>query len=341
MYQTLKELCRISAVSGNERALGEKIRTLIAPHVTQCHFDTLGNLIAYRKGRAAQPERVIFAAHMDEVGFLVNFIEESGFLRFAPLGGASLTAALYSPVVFAGGCRGLLLPETESLSKPSIEHCYVDIGAKNAKEAAKRVRVGETFSLAPSLSALTGSRWAGRPLDDRVGCAVLIEAARQMAEPENDVYFVFSVQEEVGCRGARTAAYAIRPDYGFAVDVTTAADQPADKVSVTKLGDGAAIKVKDNSVICDSRLVARMGELARARGIRCQYEVLTAGGTDASVIQLAGSGAVVGGISIPTRNIHSAVEAVDKGDVLAAAKLVAALAECPTGQLVEGGEGRA
>ena len=327
LYDTLKALCRISGVSGAEAPVAAYIKKEIAPFVDDISTDAMGNLIAYKKGTAEHPTKVMFSAHMDEIGFIVNYIDEKGLIRFAPIGGINLRAALYSRVVFQNGVKGILVPEAGKAEDPKYATCYVDIGAYSQKDAEKRVSIGDTFNLVGDVQSLSSRVWAGRPLDDRVGCAILIEAAKGLPEKvENDLYLVFSSQEEVGCRGAKTAAFNIMPDFGFALDVTATGDVPGAHPMAVSQGNGAAIKVKDSSLFCYPPLVSAMHQLAKEKKIPHQTEVLAAGGTDASAIQLAGSGAYAGGISIPSRFIHSGVETVDKKDVLACVELTKALA---------------
>ena len=324
LYDTLKALCRLSGVSGSESPVAAYIQKEISPYVDQVSTDAMGNLIAHKKGNGA---KVMFSAHMDEIGFIVNYIDEKGMIHFSPIGGINLRAALYSRVVFQSGVKGILVSETGKADDPKYATCYVDIGAYSQKEAEKRVSVGDTFHLVGDVQSLSSRVWAGRPLDDRVGCAILIEAAKALPKDvDNDLYFVFSSQEEVGCRGAKTAAFNIMPDFGFALDVTATGDVPgANPMSVCQ-GKGAAIKVKDSSLFCYPPLVAAMHKLAKEQKIAHQTEVLPAGGTDASAIQLAGAGAYAGGISIPSRFIHTGVETVDRRDVMACVELTKALA---------------
>ncbi len=327
MYLTLKELVRPRAVSGREKNITAVIEKLIAPYCDEIKTDAMGNLFALKKGGAENPKKVMLAAHTDEIGFMVNFIEESGRIRFATVGGINFTAAAYSEVIFENGTKGVLVPEADcKAADMTADRCYVDIGASNKKEAQSRVKIGDTFALAGKLSRLAGSRVFGRPIDDRIGCAVLIEAAKNIKDNENDIYFVFTSQEEVGLRGARCAAFGIMPDYAVAVDVCTAGDVPGIKNMPSVLGGGAAIKLKDASVICDGDLVLLLKETAEENKIKYQYEILTAGGTDTAAMQTAGAGCPAGCISIPTRYIHSGVELIDMKDAKAAASLLCAFA---------------
>lgn len=328
MYTLLKDIMCTPSVSGREHSVCEKIRSYIEPLVDECYTDALGNLIALKKGSRSDKKKIMLCAHMDEIGFLVTYIEESGYIRTAPVGGINYVAAAFGEVVSENGVRGVLVPEAgTSASDINGEKVCIDIGAKNKKEAERKVKIGDFFVLAPYAKRLSGSRVFGRPFDDRVGCAILIELAKKCEKPENDLYFVFSVQEEVGCRGSKTAAYAVAPDYAVAFDVTGTGDSLGAKPMAVKLGDGAAIKIKDASVICDAETVNKLTELAKENKIKHQHEILKFGGTDTSSMQIAKSGCRAVALSIPSRYIHSGVEVIDLADAEACVELAKVFTE--------------
>ena len=326
MYQTLKELIKIHGVSGREGAVAAAIAEKIGPYVDEVSTDALGNLIALKKGSAKDKKKHMLCAHMDEIGFIVTYIEENGFLRIAPIGGIRFIPAAYVPVIFENGLRGVLAPEEDLEKKEDYQatRFYIDIGAKDKKDAEKRVKIGDCAVIEPSLVRLAGARIAARPIDDRLGCAILVDIAKRLDKPKDDVYFVFSVQEEVGLRGSKTAAFAIEPDDALVFDVTGTGDVPGSKPMAVSLGKGTAIKIKDSSVICDTELVARLKTLAEENKIPYQMEILTYGGTDTASIQSARLGAKAGALSIPTRNIHTAMEIVDMHDAEACRDLALA-----------------
>ena len=316
LYTTLKRLCLANSVSGREDKIREEIKTIISPFVDEISTDALGNLIALKKGKGEK--KIMLCAHMDEIGFIVNFIEDNGMIRIGTLGGIRLAAASYTTVVSNKGVNGAFCANadvTVSDYKPDV--MYIDIGAKNRKEAERYVSVGDTFVCTPSLTKLCGSRVCGRPIDDRVGCLVLLELAERLANVDTDasIYYVFSVQEEVGCRGSKPATFAIAPDIALCFDVTATGDTPNATPMACSIGNGVAIKIKDNSVICHSGLVSELCELAKNEKIPYQREVLTFGGTDTSSMQLTGCGCVAGALSIPIRYVHSGVEMCDMKDV--------------------------
>ena len=322
LYTTLKRLCLVSSVSGSEEKIREEIRSIITPFVDEVSSDALGNLIALKKGRGNK--KIMLCAHMDEIGFIVNYIEENGMIRVGTLGGIRLAAASYTMLISNKGVRGALCANADA--KPADyknDVMYIDIGAQSKREAERYVSIGDTFVCAPSLTRLCGSRVCGRPIDDRVGCLALLEIAERLSGISTDasIYYVFSVQEEVGCRGSKPATFLIAPDIALCFDVTATGDTPNATPMACSVGKGVAVKVKDNSVICHSGLVSELCELAKSEKIPYQREVLTFGGTDTSSMQLTGYGSVAGALSIPTRYVHSGVELCDMKDVKASIDL--------------------
>ena len=329
MLNLMKTLTAPRAISGREKAISDKLLSIIAPLTDRAWNDAMGNLIALKKGTAPDGERkkIMLCAHMDEIGFLVTFIEDSGYIRLAPIGGINYVAAAFSNVTFGNGVKGILVPvagtQPADLKQDTV---YVDIGAKDKKEAERKVQIGEFCALDGGITRLCGRRIAGRPLDDRIGCAVLVKIAEKLQETPvaNDVYFVFSVQEEVGVRGAKTATFGITPDIGLAFDVTGTGDAMGAKPMACSVGGGAAIKLKDASVICDRELTEELTAIAKENGIKHQFEILLAGGTDTSSMQMSGAGVRAAALSIPTRYIHSGVEMLDLADAEACVDLTVA-----------------
>ena len=326
MYSTLKELVKYRCVSGREGQVADQIERMVTPYADSIKKDAMGNRIAFKKGARDDAKKLMFCAHMDEIGFMVTYIEDEGFVRFAAIGGINFTAAAFTEVTFENGTKGVLVPESGTKAeKIAFDTCYVDIGAKSKKEAEKKVKIGDCFALNAEVQRLASGRVCGRPIDDRIGCAVLVKAMQKIEKCENDTYFVFSVQEEVGIRGSKTATYGIMPDYGVAVDICGAAI-PGDKCCGIELGKGATIKIKDASVMCDGEFVKTVQDIADEHKITWQPEILLAGGTDTASMQMTGAGCRALGISIPTRYAHTAVETIDLKDADSAAALVCAIA---------------
>ncbi len=322
MIDLLKKLMLTPSVSGRENKIREVIKKEVAQYADEVTEDPLGNLIVHKKGNG---KKIMFCAHMDEIGFFVTYVTDKGFIKVSPIGGINTLAAAFTEVVSENGVHGVLVPEKTD-EVPKVESMYIDIGAKTKKQAEARVSLGDFFVVKPSIKRLMNQRYVGRPFDDRVACAILIEALKQI-ESENDLYFVFSTQEEVGSRGAKPATYAIKPDIGIAIDVTGTGDKPGCKPLAIELGKGCTIKLKDSSVICAPSLVKAMGKIATENKVKYQNEVLPYGGTDTSVMQTTAGGCLAGAISIPSANIHTSVEMIDMADVNEAVKLTVLLAK--------------
>lgn len=325
LIEILKALNETHGPSGDEGGVRAKIEELARPYADEVITDTLGNLIVRRRGDGP---RVMLAAHMDSIGFIVTHIEKEGFLRVGRLGGISPKEAAYTAVRFKNGVRGVFVPEEKAdFGKLKLDECFIDIGAESEAEAKKLVQVGDTCVYDRSIRT-RGGRVMGPYLDDRIACAVLLCALERIEKPACDLYLVFTVQEEVGLRGAKTAAWWAEPDVGIAVDVTDVDDTPgSEKSGTTQLGKGAAVKVMDSSVICHPEVVARLEELARSENIPVQRDILRGGGTDAGAIHTARFGVKTGGISIPCRYIHTPAETADLQDAKACVQLVIALVQ--------------
>jgi len=325
MYNLIKKILKPVSVSGREDNVRGVIAEEIQPYADSITIDRMGNLIAFMEGKSASKKKVMYAAHIDEIGFMVTYIEENGFIRANAIGGINFISAAFTRVEFENGVRGILVPEAGTPATDLKQDKFVvDIGAKNRREAERLVSIGDTFAVVSGVEKLAGTRICGRPIDDKIGAVILIEAAkkiREMGGPENDIYMAFTVQEEVGLRGSKTASYSVMPDIGIALDVTGTGDSQGAKPMAIKLGGGAAIKIKDASVVCDRALVEKMKSLASDNKVKYQLEVLTAGGTDTASMQQIAGGAIAGCISIPTRYIHSSVETIDTNDVKECVKL--------------------
>lgn len=325
LLKTLQAINACHGPAGDESEVSEVLEKLAMPFVDECYQDTLGNLIAHKKGSGS---RVMFAAHMDSIGCIVTYIEKEGYVRFCKVGGLHATDLIATPVRFKNGVRGVIcLSEAVDPKDMTLDDLYIDIGAHDADEAMAMIKIGDT-AVYDTPTYAVGDRIVSPYMDNRISCMVLLMAMETLQNSENDLYFVFTSQEEVGLRGAKTAAYSIDPDYGIAVDVTVSADELGTKhAGSSKLGSGAAIKVMDASVICHPQMVSKLETLAKERGIDAQMDIIKAGGTDAGSIHISKMGVLTGGISIPCRYIHSPQEMVDRGDVEACARLVAAFAE--------------
>lgn len=327
MLNLVKKYQNVFSVSGYETELAEMIKKDLDGVCDEINVDAMGNVIALKKGKDSS-KKLMIASHMDEIGFMVVNIEESGMIRVAPIGGINAMASCYHNVKFQNDTSGILVVE-DGTRAPDLtaNKLYVDIGADSAAKARRKVSVGDVCAIAPMFKKLSSKRYASKAFDDRVCCAISAHAALNCNTPAYDTYFVFTTQEEVGCRGAKPSSFAVMPDYSIALDVTPAPACGNPNHLTAKLGNGAAIKIKDSSVICSRKLVDRLTDLAEERKIKYQYEVLLAGGTDTSAMQIAGSGSHAGCISLPTRYVHTPVETIDSDDLNACAELLIAFIE--------------
>lgn len=325
MNDLIKKLVEAYGPSGFEDTIRDLIQEEVADYVTEMHTDAMGNLFAYKKGNG-DGLKVMIAAHMDEIGVMVTHIREDGFLRFTNIGGVYPANLTGSRVLFANGTIGVVGSEpTGDRHKlnPLSKH-YIDVGATSPEDSP--VQVGDAGGFYRTFTA-QGNRLFAKSMDDRIGCVVAIEALKRLQNSPHDVYFVFTVQEEVGVRGAQVAAQALSPDVGIALDVTIAADTPKSYPMAVGLGKGAAIKVKDSGMIAHHGLVQLMKQRATEANIPYQLEVLPAGSTDARSMQIANAGCAAGCISIPCRYVHTQSETVDANDVEECIKLLVAILE--------------
>lgn len=321
----LKEIAEVAGAPGHEQRIREIVIREVTPLVDEVTIDNMGNVYAIKKGKAKK--RVMIGAHMDEIGFMVTHIDEDGFVRFHTLGGFDPKTLTAQRVIIHGkkdviGVMGSkpihVMSAEERLKLPKTTDFFIDLGM-NKKEVEKIVSLGDPITRERGLIEM-GNCVNCKSLDNRLAVFILIESLKELKNKKvpYDVYSVFTVQEEVGVRGANVAALEIKPDFGFGLDTTIAFDVPGSKPEevITKLGAGTAIKVMDSSTICDYRMVKYMEKVAAKHKITYQKEILTAGGTDTAGIQrMNPGGAIAGAISIPTRHIHQSIEMANKDDI--------------------------
>ena len=325
--QLLSKICETPGAPGFEQKIRELVINTVKPYVDDIKIDNMGNVITLKKGTLSDGEKkkVMIAAHMDEIGFIVTYINENGFVWFTPLGGFDPKTLTNQRVIVHGrkdliGVMGskpvhFMGPE-EKTKAPKIEDFFIDLGM-NKEEVEKYVNIGDPITRERSLIEM-GSCVNCKSLDNRVSVFILIETLKLLEDFPHDVYGVFTVQEEVGLRGASVAAHHINPDFAFALDTTIAYDVPIARPQekVTELGKGAAIKIMDSSAIADYRMVQYMKKVAIENNIKWQPEILIAGGTDTAPLQrMSLMGSIAGAVSIPTRHIHQVIETVHKEDI--------------------------
>lgn len=336
----LKNICETPGVPGYEQAVRALVIKEVENLVDHVWVDNIGNVFALKKGaRNPDNKKVLVAAHMDEIGFIISHIDDQGFLRFQCLGGFDPKTLTAQRVIVHGkkdlvgvmGAKPIHVMSAEEKNKPAkIEDFFIDLGMKK-EDVDQYISIGDTVTRERSLIEM-GDCINCKSLDNRISVFILIETLKRLQQQEvpYDFYAVFTVQEEVGLRGASVAAHSINPDFAIALDTTIAYDVPGARAheKCTELGKGTAIKILDSSTICDYRMVAYLKQQAQERNITWQPEILVAGGTDTAPLQRNGkNGSIAGAISIPTRHIHQVIEMVHKQDVELSIQLLQAAVE--------------
>ncbi len=321
--ELLKEICETAGAPGYESRIREIVIREISSLVNKISIDKMGNVIALVNG--AERKKVMASAHMDEIGFIITHIDDKGFLRFHTLGGFDPKTLTAQRVIVHGkkdvigvmGSKPVHLMTAEEKNKtPQVQDYFIDLGMKR-EEVIESISVGNTVTRQRDFVEM-GDCVSCKSIDNRVSVFILIEVLRELKNPPYDFFAVFSVQEEVGLRGASVAAHTIDPDFGFGLDTTIAFDTPGAQPheAVTRLGEGAGIKIMDSSTICDYRMIAYMKQTADRYKTKWQPEILPAGGTDTAGIQRQGkNGSIAGAVSIPTRHIHQSIEMANKKDI--------------------------
>lgn len=320
----LADICEVPGAPGFEQRIRAHIIDEIKPLVDNYSIDNLGNVTAVKKGRSSD-KKVMIAAHMDEIGFIVTHIDDQGFVRFHTLGGFDPKTLTAQRVIIHGkkdlvGVMGSkpihVMSPAERNKTAKTTDFFIDLGMPKS-EVEKWVTVGDSITRQRALIEM-GDCVNCKSIDNRVSVFILIETLRHLKDSPYDVYAVFTVQEEVGIRGAQVSALNIQPDFGFGLDTTIAYDVPgaAGHEKITELGKGAAIKIMDSQTICDYRMVSYMKDIASKHKIKTQLEILPAGGTDTMGVQRSTpGGSIAGAVSIPTRHIHQVIEMAHKEDI--------------------------
>ncbi len=333
MAVLLKELTNLSGVSGNEDAVRDFIISQISPYADEIKVDSIGNLIALKRGNSSK--RIMLSAHTDEVGFIISEITEKGFLHFKTVGGIDTRTILAKRIkIGKNGVLGVigmkavhLQKKSERDSTPEIRELFIDIGAKDKESAEKLVKIGDYATFETEYERLSENTVKAKAIDDRAGCAVLMELIKK--PQKYDTYFCFAAQEEVGLRGARLVAHRIKPDIALVIEATSCSDimgfEPHEYVTV--MGGGAAVTFMDRGTIVDDELRKRIYEMGKSENIPVQYKCSTAGGNDAARIHLAADGVKTASISLPCRYLHSAASVISLSDLEAVKDLTALVLE--------------
>lgn len=333
MSDLMERLHRLAAIwgpTGREHKVAEAITELIRPYVDEVRSDAFGNLIAVRRGETGKP-KVMLAAHMDTVGAIALNVSDSGLIYVAPVGDFRPYHAIGQRVVWGSGAVGVL--QHEPVGEPKeidVKKLWCDIGATTKEEALQEVRLGDMCVFTGELQQL-GDAMLGPGLDNRAGCAVLLEVAEHLTQPEYEVAFVFAAQGEIGPRGAGPAAFNLNPDLAFVVDVTASGDVPKGPRVEVKLGGGPALKLKDSGYMAHGPTADMVARVAEEHKIPLQTEIVTTAGehTDAQVVSIAGQGIPTAVIDIPARYRGTANELIHLRDLHAAADLMMKLIESP------------
>lgn len=327
----LAKICETPGTSGYEQQIRKLVLDELKPLPLEVQIDNLGSVYAIKKGKDSS-KRVMVAAHMDEIGFIVKHIDEKGFLRFHTLGGFDPKTLTAQRVIVHGkkdvigvmSSKPIHIMTNEEKNKPAcISDYFIDLGMP-VEEVKSLISVGNPITRERTLIEM-GNCVNCKSIDNRVAVYILLETMKMLENCPYDVYGVFTVQEEVGMRGANVAAHNINPTFGFGLDTTIAFDLPESKPEeqVTQLGNGVAIKIMDSSTICDYRMIRYQQKIAEEYNIKWQPELLTMGGTDTAGIQRMGkTGAIAGAISIPTRHLHQVIEMAHKEDIVNAILLL-------------------
>ncbi len=335
MLDLLKKLISIHAFSGREDELAAFIKDYMTPLSDEVRIDRLGSVICVIRGDGEDKKKLMYAAHMDEVGMIVTYIESSGYIRFTNNGFPNWTSLAYREVVFESGAHGMVVPQVGCDGSPSPEKMYVDIGTSSREETEKYVNIGDCFAAVNYLTEMSGSVVAGRPIDNRIGCAVLMKLAERLHNrpdrPYHDVYLVFTVQEETALPavGGSAAAFGVMPDIGIAVDVCATGDAIGALPMDSRVGGGAVVQIRDNTAVFDRELVKQIISACDEKAIPYQRLVAYNGGTDAVPMQKVGLGCRAGAIGIPMRYLHTSAEIADISDAEACVDLCAALCDRP------------
>ncbi|HUN23195.1 MAG TPA: M42 family metallopeptidase, partial [Anaerolineales bacterium] len=319
LFEKLQKLTALSAPTGQEHVVRSYLTAEIEKLGYISQVDRLGNLTV-TTGTPNAPH-LLLVAHMDEIGVIVSHVDKRGFCYLQPLGGISTTILIGCRVQFANGVQGVIHNEGTGYRTPgSFDEIYVDVGATSASDCP--LQVGDIAGYVSPLQRVGNTRATGKSIDDRVGCLILLEALANAKNSPWQVTFAWSVQEEIGVRGAGALAFAVDPQVALSVDVTRTGDVPETTRMAVRLGGGPAIKLRDAGMIADSRVVQAMQESAQAHGIPFQREILANGSTDARAVQISRGGVLAGCLSIPCRYVHSINEMVDLQDVSNSIKLL-------------------
>lgn len=327
MLENLKELCLLNGISGDEKSVREYIISQIKDYVQSYTVDNLGNLIVFKKGKSSSDKKVLISAHMDEVGLIATYINYDGTIKFDTVGGIN-PDVIIGRQVSVNGLFGVVgtqaihnIPQSQRGKEPNVQEMYVDIGTNSKEETLKYVSLGDSINFFSKYENFGNDYIKSKALDDRVGCAILIDLIK--SNLEFDTYFTFVVQEEVGLRGSKIASYTINPDYAIVLEGTTAGDigGSVGEKKVCTIGDGAVVSFMDRRTIYDKELYRLCFDISKENNIPCQTKTMVAGGNDSGSIHISRGGVRTIAISVPCRYIHSGASVMALSDAHACESL--------------------
>lgn len=327
MLENLKELCLLNGISGDEKSVREYIISQIKDYVQSYTVDNLGNLIVFKKGKSSSDRKVLVSAHMDEVGLIATYINYDGTIKFDTVGGIN-PDVIIGRQVSVNGLFGVVgtqaihnIPQSQRGKEPNVQEMYVDIGTNSKEETLKYVSLGDSINFFSKYENFGNDYIKSKALDDRVGCAILIDLIK--SNLEFDTYFTFVVQEEVGLRGSKVASYTVNPDYAIVLEGTTAGDigGSVGEKKVCTIGDGAVVSFMDRRTIYDKELYRLCFDISKENNIPCQTKTMVAGGNDSGSIHISRGGVRTIAISVPCRYIHSGASVMALSDAHACESL--------------------
>lgn len=327
MLENLKELCLLNGISGDEKSVREYIISQIKDYIQSYTVDNLGNLIVFKKGKSSSDKKVLISAHMDEVGLIATYINYDGTIKFDTVGGIN-PDVIIGRQVSVNGLFGVVgtqaihnIPQSQRGKEPNVQEMYVDIGTNSKEETLKYVSLGDSINFFSKYENFGNDYIKSKALDDRVGCAILIDLIK--SNLEFDTYFTFVVQEEVGLRGSKVASYTVNPDYAIVLEGTTAGDigGSVGEKKVCTIGDGAVVSFMDRRTIYDKELYRLCFDISKENNIPCQTKTMVAGGNDSGSIHISRGGVRTIAISVPCRYIHSGASVMALSDAHACESL--------------------
>jgi len=321
MIELIKKFVETKSVSGDEGTLANRIKDEIKNYVDEITTDQLGSLIAVKRSGSANAKKLSFSANMDEPGFVATFIEENGHIRVSNLGTLNYSSLAFSTVTFANGVKGVVVPTADIDKEFTAAKLYVDIGAKTKEESSAAIAIGDSIGFDSAMTVLRNDKLTAFGIGVKVGCAVLVEAIKQIANSPCDLYFIFTVQKQLGMRGSKAAFGSVLPEYAFVID-TTSATPPFHGNTPVACGKGPVIRKKDGGAIYSPEAVKVLCSILERTAVPFQVEVLEKAQNDAQSAKAAGGGTLVGCVALPVENQLTNSEVIELNDIINCVELI-------------------